>query len=176
MFSFSNRVKKSKSSTNDTAFWSLKKYWQYKKWRYNQLITCHRCASGLVVLPSRPARDDGPVVAMATHAHHQVAAVPGGESPGTALRACQDTADVDTRWHQTTTDSPASQWVRGHFVMSSGDIWCCRCIVTLKFFRRYKCSDWRFCVCAIYVNSLMCSERTMHLLCINTTGCSLGCI
>ena len=36
-------------------------------------------------------------------------------------------------------------------------------IVALTFLRRYKCSDWRFCACAIIVNSSMCSERTKHL-------------
>ena len=35
--------------------------------------------------------------------------------------------------------------------------------LALTFFRRYKRSDWRFCACAIYVKSLMCSEKTKRL-------------
>ena len=38
-----------------------------------------------------------------------------------------------------------------------------RCGVALTFFRRYKRSDLRFCACAIYVKSSMCSGNTKHL-------------
>ena len=36
-------------------------------------------------------------------------------------------------------------------------------VVALTFFRRYKRPDWRFCACAIYVKSSVCSEKTIHL-------------
>ena len=36
-------------------------------------------------------------------------------------------------------------------------------VIALTFFGRYKRSDWRFCACAIYEKSSMCSEKTKHL-------------
>ena len=37
------------------------------------------------------------------------------------------------------------------------------CVVALTFFRCYKRSDLRFCACAIFVKSSICSEMTKHV-------------
>ena len=50
-----------------------------------------------------------------------------------------------------------------YFIISALDVIGVVDAVALTFSGRYKRSGWRFCACAIYVKSSMCSEKTKHL-------------